>query len=237
MEPPTSTQFSTFKDCIARRMLAHPSSRQTEDSQESDLDEFSSFLALESWATLPPSLHTASYLTRSSVPTDVDDLPLDTTPVSFVDTLISYGFVSDHEEALRFLRKSIADYVSDIYAAPPPWSSTRTQECEICEREVPLTYHHLIPRATHKKVLKKKWHPEEMLNSVAWLCRFVGELSLSYTHYRCFVCRPCHSMVHSVARTEELAREYYTIDLLLARDDVVKWRNYAAKQRFGVWRG
>ena len=43
---------------------------------------------------------------------------------------------------------------------------------EICEREVPLTYHHLIPREVHDKVLKKKWHPEAMLNSVAWLCRY-----------------------------------------------------------------
>ena len=53
------------------------------------------------------------------------------------------------------------------------WSKTRTTECEICEREVPLTYHHLIPREVHDKVRKKKWHPEAMLNSVAWLCRWV----------------------------------------------------------------
>lgn len=55
----------------------------------------------------------------------------------------------------------------------------------------------------------------------------------SHMHAR----RPCHSMVHSVARTEELAKEFYTVDLLLAREDVVKWKNYAAKQRFGVRRG
>jgi hypothetical protein len=174
MDTPTSIQFSYYKDCIARRILAHPSNAQTEDSQ-SDLDDFSSYLALESWATLPHSLHTASYFTRSSVPADVDNIALDATPVSFVDTLISYGFVSDHDEALQFLRKSIADYISDACAAPPPWSATRTQECEICEREVPLTYHHLIPRATHAKVLKKRWHSEEMLNSVAWLCRSVDQ--------------------------------------------------------------
>lgn len=176
MEIPTSNQFSTFKDCTARRILAHSSLIQTGDSQESDLDEFSSYLALESWTLLPPSLQSASYLTRSSVSTDVDNLPLNATPISFVDTLISYGFVSDHEEALQFLRKTIADYIGDACAAPPPWSATRTQECEICEREIPLTYHHLIPRAVHAKVLKKRWHPEEMLNSVAWLCRFVGSI-------------------------------------------------------------
>lgn len=44
-------------------------------------------------------------------------------------------------------------------------------------------------------------------------------------------------MVHHVATNEELAREYFTVDRLLEREDVVRWRNYAAKQRFGVRRG
>ncbi|KAF9466658.1 hypothetical protein BDZ94DRAFT_1250423 [Collybia nuda] len=207
---------------MARRILAHSTSLiQMGDSgsQESDLDEFSSYLALESWTVLSPSLQSASHFTRGSILTDIDDLSLDATSIPFVDTLISYGFVPDHEEALQFLRNTIADYIEDACAAPPPWSATRTQECEICEREVPLTYHHLIPRAVHAKVLKKRWHPEEMLNSVAWLCR------------------PCHSMVHSVAKNEELAKEYHTVALLLKRDDIAKWKFYAAKQRFGVRRG
>ncbi len=61
------------------------------------------------------------------------------------------------------------------------WFKTRTTECEICEREVPLTYHHLIPREVHDKARKKKWHPEAMLNSVAWLCRFVRRDHLEAT--------------------------------------------------------
>ena len=38
-------------------------------------------------------------------------------------------------------------------------------------------YHHLIPRSTHHKVLKKGCHPETMPNSVAWLCRCVTSTS------------------------------------------------------------
>ena len=49
--------------------------------------------------------------------------------------------------------------------------------------------------------------------------------------------RPCHSTVHRVATNEELAREFYTVDMLLEREDMQKWRAYAAKQRFGVKRG
>lgn len=44
-------------------------------------------------------------------------------------------------------------------------------------------------------------------------------------------------MVHKVASTETLAREFYTVELLLGREDIQKWQKYAAKQRFGVRRG
>ncbi|KAG6827094.1 hypothetical protein H0H92_013226 [Tricholoma furcatifolium] len=213
-----SSQFSLFKDCIAKRIFAHTETRkQTQDSSE--LDEFSSYLASEAWPTLSDSMHTATYESRQSIPSDMDDVPLDNTSVAFADTLIAYGFVADHDDAIKFLRNALSDYILDACAPPPVWSSTRTTYCEICEREVPLTYHHLIPRSTHAKVLKKKWHPESMLNSVAWLCR------------------PCHSAVHHVATNEELAREYFTVELLLEREDILKWRNYACKQRFGVRRG
>lgn len=208
----SSSQFALFKDSIARRILSHT---DIQDSA-SELDDFSSYLASESWPTLPDSLRTATYETRGSVSTEIS---LDSTPVSFTDTLISYGFASDQEDAFNFLKKALDLYLDDACAPPPVWRTTRKTECEICEREVPLTYHHLIPRATHTKVLKRKWHPESMLNSVAWLCR------------------PCHSAVHSVSSTDELARDYYTVELLLGRADIQKWRTYAAKQRFGVKRG
>lgn len=48
--------------------------------------------------------------------------------------------------------------------------------------------------------------------------------------------RPCHSVVHSVASCEVLAQEYYTVERLLERDDIQKWRKYASKQRWGSQR-
>ncbi|KAJ7898631.1 hypothetical protein B0H14DRAFT_174846 [Mycena olivaceomarginata] len=167
----------------------------------------------------PPPFLDASYETKSRIPDDLDSIPLDSTPVSFTDTLISYGIASDVEASQTFLRKVVADYLTEAYAPPPVWSSTRTKECEICEREVPLTYHHLIPRSTHAKAAKKKWHLPSMLNSVAWLCR------------------PCHTVVHHVATNEELAQHYFSVSLLLERDDIRRWGKYASKQRFGVRRG
>ncbi|KAF8179922.1 hypothetical protein K438DRAFT_1603153 [Mycena galopus ATCC 62051] len=221
-----SPQFVMLKDSLARRLLSFPELQNpavdwesSSTAAEPELDDFSAYLAHEVWPTLPMAFITASFETKSRIPDDLDSVPLDSTPVSFTDTLVSYGIASDDEGSQSFLRKVLADYVADACSPPPIWSSTRTRECEICEREVPLTYHHLIPRAMHVKAVKKKWHPASMLNSVAWLCR------------------PCHTVVHQVARTEELAQHYYSVDLLLQREDIRRWGKYASKQRFGVRRG
>jgi len=181
MSEPTSEQFSLFKDSIARRLLDQSGINHS-SSESSDLDDFSSYLASESWPSLPQSVREATYESRSKVP-DSETISLHSTSISFDDTLISYGLVADTDDAHKFLRKSLADYIEQACAPPPVWKSTRATECEICERTVPLTYHHLIPRSTHTKVLKKGWHPDYMLNSVAWLCRWVTLFWLSYVYY------------------------------------------------------
>lgn len=177
----SSSQFSTFKDCLARRLLS-TSNLSVDGSEGSDepLDDFTSYLASEVWPSLPTPLRDASYESLSSnnalkeMTSDPFSLPLDVTPIpaSFFDTLTSYSLFDDADDCTRFLRKVLSDYLKEATAPPPVWKQTRTEECEICERSwVRLTYHHLIPRSVHTKVLKKKWHPESMLNSVAWLCR------------------------------------------------------------------
>lgn len=164
-------RLSSFKDCLARRIIAKPG--MSDDSGDSSgLDDFASYLASEVWLALPSQLREASYFKRDDVPS-IEDLTLDNTPMTFIDTLTSCGLAEDDDGAVSFLRKTLEDYITEACAPPPVWSKTRTTECEICERAVPLTYHHLIPREMHARVLKKKWHPEEMLNSVAWLCRYV----------------------------------------------------------------
>ena len=184
--PQEASQYDIFKHCLARTLLARLDVNARDHStthdyteQESDLDDFSSYLASESWPSLPRSLQVATYESRDAVP-DPDVLPLDSIPPSFSDTMIAYGITSDADESITFVRRVLRDFVQEACAPPPVWSYTRTTECEICEREVPLTYHHLIPRSTQAKALKRKWHPESMLNSVAWLCRSV---SLQWSSY------------------------------------------------------
>ncbi|TGZ80166.1 hypothetical protein EX30DRAFT_320474 [Ascodesmis nigricans] len=131
-------------------------------------------------------------------------------PPYLLEELTGYNLTDSPE---RILREVVEEYIGAASAPPPVWSKTRTTECEICDREGNVTYHHLIPRSVHKKVLKRGWHQEWRLNVVAWLCR------------------PCHSAVHRCASNEELAREYYTVEKLLEREDIQKWRNYISKQR------
>lgn len=146
-------------------------------------------------------------------------LPTPNFPPTLLDTLESYSLVGSASSGTTLLQSILDEYVAAAQAPPPVWSHTRATECEICERDVPLTYHHLIPREVHKKVIKRGWHNEDMLGSVAWLCR------------------PCHSMVHRIATNEELARSFHTVELLVEREDVKKWATWVGRQKWGVRRG
>ncbi|KAI0086842.1 hypothetical protein BDY19DRAFT_986432 [Irpex rosettiformis] len=220
---PSNINFTLFKDSLAHRILSLPDFTNTSnvnDDPDDSLDDFISYLASEAWSIIPDRLKTLTAPSTSEQREDVvltyldsDNFTqiLDSTPTSFIDTLTSLRISSlDSDDDIRdFLHRVTSDYVSTALTPVPlvPWSKTRTAECEICEREM------------HDKVKKRGWHPLEMLNSVAWLCR------------------PCHSSVHRAATNEELAREYYTVEKLLEREDIQKWRAYAAKQRFGMRRG
>jgi hypothetical protein len=118
-----------------------------------------------------------------------------------MDSLESYGLLpssSDTTDQRNLLLPVFNTYATAVTAPPPIWVTTRTTECELCLRDwVPLTYHHLIPKSAHARVMKRGWHTEDKLNSVAWLCR------------------ACHSFVHRLASNEGLAKSYYTVDLII----------------------
>ena len=87
-----------------------------------------------------------------------------------------------------------------------------SDSCELCGRNtVPLTEHHLIPRARHNKQLKKKYD-KEFLNKVAMLCR------------------ACHSQIHDLFTEKELERKYSTIALLKADQRVIDWIEWVRKR-------
>lgn len=88
-------------------------------------------------------------------------------------------------------------------------------ECELCGRVQPLTEHHLIPRAVHRKTyFRKRFSKEDM------------------TLRRISVCRACHKGIHRIVPDEkELARDYNTRELLLADERIRRHVEWVAKQR------
>lgn len=85
------------------------------------------------------------------------------------------------------------------------------EPCELCERTaLPLTEHHLVPRARHNKKVKRDLGKDR--NKVA------------------MICRPCHNQIHDLFTEKELERSFYTIELLLANEDVQKWIAWVKKR-------
>lgn len=199
------------------------------DPDPAELADFSDYLATEIFSSLPPPLRTINHITVKdptiSSAAEAYSLPLTLTtleditsllPPTVPDTLTAYALTNPpRSDTTTFLSPILTSYISSATRPPPAPSSTRTSACELCERDwIPLTYHHLIPKAVHARVVKRGWHPQEKLNDVAWLCR------------------ACHSFVHRVAGNEELAREWFTVERLRGREDVRKWVGWVGGVRW-----
>jgi hypothetical protein len=87
--------------------------------------------------------------------------------------------------------------------------------CEMCGREKPLTEHHLIPRAVHRKrYFAKRFSKEEMVSRTIMICRM------------------CHRGIHRIIPDEkELARDYNTLESLMADERIARHVVWVAKQR------
>ena len=180
---------------------------------------------MEIFSSLPEEVQTLSYaITQrekhlADLYTDPSHTTLDslltTIPHSVQDSLETYSLLSSHTSPQNLLANALSSYLVTCTSAPPPASSTRTSACEICQRDwIPLTYHHLIPKEMHAKALKRGWHEEWELESVAWLCR------------------ACHSFVHGIEGNEGLAREFFTVERLLGREDVRRWSGWVGGVRW-----
>lgn len=248
------TNFENFRDCVfsviteksTSKLKKPKTSRQhrtqststtgpesttstADDIKEdpSDLADFSDYIATLIFDDLPLQLRTLSYHTLRedtslsetwSIPltlTSLEAVAADIAP-SVSDSLTTYNLITPPNSDLStFLSPILVSYIN-ITSAPPPYpSTTRLTHCEMCDRDwVPLTYHHLIPKQVHAKVLKRGWHEESQLGNVAWLCR------------------ACHSFVHKMAGNEELAREWFTIERVLEREDVRRWAAWVGRVRW-----
>ncbi|KAK3275285.1 hypothetical protein CYMTET_16573 [Cymbomonas tetramitiformis] len=117
--------------------------------------------------------------------------------------------------------------------------------CQICEREMPLTFHHLVPKQMHPRLIENnlKGCPElqqlYLLHDVDHDMETKdkyrqGGLRIFLGSHGTLICRPCHSMVHKVEDHASLARDWFTIDRLNQHPDICKWRTWAAAQKGGA---
>ncbi len=84
-------------------------------------------------------------------------------------------------------------------------------QCLICEREVRLTRHHVFPRETHKNLIKKGYDSSQLNTTIP-------------------ICRMCHNSVHRFFTNSELSESFYTVELLLSDDRMVKYAKWASMQ-------
>ena len=184
------------------------------------------YIATEVFTSFPAELRTLSFSAvqqnpkvseayGNPLPASTADVLLQVIPPSVSDSLEAYALLPSLTDLPRLLLAITQEYVNVACSPPPVWSATRPSACEICERSwIPLTYHHLIPKQMHAKAIKRGWHERWRLNSVAWLCR------------------ACHSFVHRMASNEQLAKELWTVELLMEREDLQAWANWIGRVRW-----
>jgi hypothetical protein len=133
--------------------------------------------------------------------------------------LLNFGCCPDEKDVMF-----VCETVIEDLAEPPAedeeeddgYNSDKTYddgECVLCERTMPLTFHHLIPRTTHKKMSKRYEMDKKEMNRGIWLCR------------------PCHSAIHNFITEENMALEYNSLDKLLEHEKVLAWIPYVQKQK------
>lgn len=102
--------------------------------------------------------------------------------------------------------------------------------CELCERDVRRTFHHLIPKETHSKYLKKKTLPGN-IKDIATNLGIEPSMSRVWLNtYGTMICGKCHSAVHNAASNDDLAENYNTVELLLEHPKILAFAKYNSKQ-------
>lgn len=86
--------------------------------------------------------------------------------------------------------------------------------CELCGREKPLSFHHLIPKAVHgrKRFQRKHTKPEMRSRGI-------------------MICSLCHSGIHDLLSEKELAENFTTREALLQHPGIAKHVAWVKKQK------
>ncbi|WP_370261803.1 hypothetical protein [Limnobacter sp.] len=86
-------------------------------------------------------------------------------------------------------------------------------ECACCGRYTPLTFHHLIPKKLHRRAYFKKHFNKQALNAGIQ------------------VCRTCHDGIHDLYTEMELAKRFFSLELLKADEALQRHFHWVSKQK------
>jgi hypothetical protein len=96
-----------------------------------------------------------------------------------------------------------------------PWPRQPGRHCELCGRDKPLTEHHLLPRAIHRRKRFVERYGKQELRS-----------------RKLMICRLCHNGIHDLIPDEkELAEQYHTKELLLGHEGIRRHVAWVRKQK------
>lgn len=124
-------------------------------------------------------------------------------------------------------------------------------ECELCDRYIKLTKHHLMPKSTWSRMesrLRQAAFAKEdgdmekaILILGPGLVHVVESLNAEKSSIReimaltCDICRPCHDAIHRTHDNVTLALSFNTIDQLLEDEKIAGFAKWASKQRTGKY--
>lgn len=102
--------------------------------------------------------------------------------------------------------------------------------CELCGRQLRLTFHHLVPKETHGRYIGKGLPPG--VAGAAAAKGMAPEPSRTFLcHFGAVLCRFCHATVHRFAPNDVLAEQFNTLEKLQAQPAIERFVAYASRQR------
>ena len=101
--------------------------------------------------------------------------------------------------------------------SPAPVSTRRRRarigDCPLCDRDANLTFHHLIPRKMHRrKFFQKNYSRQQLASGI-------------------YICRQCHSGIHTLFDEMTLAKQFNSLENLLHDRALRKHCRWVARQR------
>eukprot|EP01063_Lacrimia_lanifica_P034543 TRINITY_DN640_c3_g1_i1.p1 TRINITY_DN640_c3_g1~~TRINITY_DN640_c3_g1_i1.p1 ORF type:complete len:201 (+),score=82.41 TRINITY_DN640_c3_g1_i1:50-652(+) len=117
------------------------------------------------------------------------------------------------EDELSDLCEALSELVDDLRREPEEGDELGPGQCEMCEREAPITRHHVHPLKVHA------------------YCTTHLKMTRGQLHETIGICRPCHNMVHRFADHKTLAEKYDSVEKLLAVPQLMKFVEWVQRQK------